>query len=115
MTTAVPAPPLRRAHCRGECTAAVLRDSHDRLLEVDTDPDALLELIETAVTWHELDYSGCAVVGPQEWLTFADRHRWVHPERAAWAFALAVDIVGRGSVRPDGPHLRAVGTPARAI
>jgi RimJ/RimL family protein N-acetyltransferase len=96
MTTVVPDPP-RVATCA--CTARH-RDHHDRLLAVDRDPDALLELFELAVTWHELDYSAEPVLGPREWMTFADDHRWLYPDRAAWAFALAVDVVGRRAVGP---------------
>lgn len=97
MTTVAPVP-SRLTSCGGECGAVEYRAHHDRLLAVDTDPDALLGLIELAVTWHELDYSTEPVVGPRAWLTFADRHDWTSPDRAAWAFALAVDIVGRRAV-----------------
>lgn len=82
---------------------------HDRLLTVDVDVDELLALLEMAVTWHELDYSDCDVVGPAAWLTFAENHRWTHPERAERAFSLAVDIVGRGtSGAPPRPALATV-------
>lgn len=97
MTTVAPVL-TRLSSCGGDCGAMEHRAHHDRLLAVDTDPDALLALVELAVTWHELDYSTEPVVGPREWLTFADRHDWTFPDRAAWAFALAVDIVGRGAV-----------------
>lgn len=97
MTTVAPVP--TRLSCRGgACGASTYREHHDRLLTVDTDPDALLGLIELAVTWHELDYSTEPVVGPRQWPTFVDRHHWMLPERAAWAFELAVDIVGRRAV-----------------
>jgi hypothetical protein len=92
MTTVAP---VRLVTCRGECGTTLYREHHDQLLSIDTDPDALLALIELAVTWHELDYSAEPVVGPGDWSTFAERHRWAYPERAAWAFGLAVDIVGR--------------------
>jgi hypothetical protein len=82
--------------CRGECPAAArYPDHHDLLLAVDTDPEALLALLELAVTWHELDYSDRPVIGPAEWLDFAASHEWVFPDRAERAFSLAVDIVGR--------------------
>lgn len=86
--------------CRACPTAARHAAHHDRLRSVDIDPDELLALFELAVTWHELDYSESSVIGPAGWLTFADSHEWIHPERAAWAFSLAVDIVGR---RVAGP------------
>jgi hypothetical protein len=72
------------------------------LLSVDINLDVLLELVEIAVTWHELDYSDSDLVGPADWLTFADQHSWRYPERAERAFNLAVDIVGRRHVG-DGP------------
>ena len=56
-------------HCR-DCAASPAHAAHhDRLLLVDVDPDELLALIEMAVTWDELDYSQCDVLGPAEWST----------------------------------------------
>jgi hypothetical protein len=97
--TAVSRAPLRLVTCRSACPAGPSRAHHDRLLAVDTDPVALLELIELAVTWHELDYSVTTMVGPAEWETFAQRHRWSCPEQAEQAFLLATDIVARGAPR----------------
>jgi len=55
----------RFSSCHGQCAvAARYPEHHDRLLAVDTDADALLELLEIAVTWHELDYSDAEVAGP---------------------------------------------------
>lgn len=105
MTTAqVPMPVTCR---RDWCRAAVRHPAHhDRLLTVDTSVDALLELLEIAITWHELDYSETPVVGPQDWLAFADEHVWRYPDRASRAFSLAVDIVGRRCGEPvSGPAL----------
>jgi hypothetical protein len=91
--------------CRGRCSVAARHaEHHDRLLTLDTDLDTLLELFEIAVTWHELDYSNADVIGPSDWLTFADTHTWRFPDRAARALSLAVDIAAR---RPDGPDPRA--------
>jgi hypothetical protein len=99
MTTAYA--PTRAAGCR-ECPALTHRpahrEHHDRLLTVDVDIDELLALLELAVTWHELDYSESAVMGPAEWLTFAQTHDWTDPERAERAFSMALDIVGRAAV-----------------
>lgn len=103
MTAAAHAP-LRLVTCRDACPAGPSRVHHDRLLAVDTDADALLELMELAVTWHELEHPWEALVGPAEWATFARRHRWVHPDRAERAFLLAGDIVVRGA-----PRARAAG------
>lgn len=96
MTNAQLAPPLC---CRGACAAAAAHPAHhDRLLRVDRSVEAMLELLEIAVTWHELDWSG--VVGPQQWLGFAAAHEWVDPQRAERVFSLAADIVGRGVAHP---------------
>lgn len=92
---------LRLAACRGRCAPALrCPEHHDRLLAVDSDPEALLELFEIAVTWHELDYSGEPLLGPADWLDFADAHLWRNPERAERAFGLALDVVGRAQVAP---------------
>lgn len=99
--------PMHFACRRDRCRAAVRNPAHhDRLLTVDTSFDALLELLEIAVTWHELDYSETLVVGPEDWLAFADEHAWRYPDRASRVFSLAVDIVGRRSVGPvPGPAI----------
>ncbi|GEL22424.1 hypothetical protein PSU4_13780 [Pseudonocardia sulfidoxydans NBRC 16205] len=95
MTTVAHAP-VQVMTCRGECPAAArYPDHHELLLAVDTDAEAMLGLLELAVTWHELDYTDEAVIGPAEWLDFAATHQWVFPDRAERAFSLAVDIVGR--------------------
>src|SRR5258708_6806032 len=99
MTTApVPLPITCR---RGRCLTAVRHPAHhDRLLTVDTNVGALLELLEIAVTWHELDYSETPVVGPQDWAAFADQHAWRYPDRARRAFSLAIDIAARRAAWP---------------
>jgi hypothetical protein len=91
---------MTAAHARTSCCRDRAAAHHDRLLQVDVDVDALLGLLEMAVTWHELDYSHCAVVGPAAWPTFVEDHQWTHRERAEQAFGLAVDIVGRGVAGP---------------
>lgn len=97
MTTARVHP--RFLACRGQCAPAHRSpEHHDRLLSVDINLDVVLELMDIAVTWHELDYSETDVIGPADWLTFADQHSWRYPERAERAFNLAVDIVGRRHV-----------------
>ncbi|MEJ2885238.1 hypothetical protein [Actinomycetospora aeridis] len=81
---------------------ATLRGSahHDRLLAVESDPDAVLDLLEIAVTWGELDYSGAEVVPPESWLDFASDHVWRCPDRALRLFALAADVALRGAPAP---------------
>ena len=71
------------------------RHHHDRLLTVEFDIDELLELLELAVTWEELDYSGAGVVPPDQWLYFAACHEWRDPDRAARIFSVATDIALR--------------------
>ncbi len=107
---------MTAAHARIRCCRdRTVAAHHDRLLRVDVDVDALLELLEMAVTWHELDYGPCAVVGPAAWSTFVEDHEWTRRDRAEQAFALAVDIVGRGAagappVVPLAPVISLVGS-----
>lgn len=95
------------APCRAGCAVEPgLQAHHDRLRTVETDPDELLDLLELAVTWGELDYSGATLLGPSCWLDFAVRHDWQDRERALRIFSLATDIAARsgapGAVRvPD--------------
>lgn len=82
--------------CPGVCPAAAEHPGHhDRLLAVDVDVAAVVELFEIAVTWRELDWSGSDVVGPRHWDGFAAAHEWADPECAERIFDLAADIVGR--------------------
>lgn len=86
--------------CR--CADRRWRAHHDRLLRVETDLDELLELLELAVTWTELDYSDAAVVPPERWTDFAMAHPWRDADRMERLFGLAADIAlrhGPGSVR----------------
>lgn len=90
------APELRS--CDRHCGfGRALRSHHDRLLLVDTDIDEMLDLMELAVTWGELDYSNELVIPPSQWLDFLDRHQWRNPSRAARIFTLATDIALRSS------------------
>lgn len=79
--------------CAGHCCAdSGGHPHHDRLLAVETDINELLELIELAVTWGELDYSGAPVIPPERWIDFAARHHWRDPHRVMRIFSLATDI-----------------------
>ncbi|GAA4755893.1 hypothetical protein [Actinomycetospora chibensis] len=82
------------------------RIHHDRLLRVEDDPDEVIELLELAVTWGELDYSESDVVPPEAWIDFAAGHRWRHPERVLRLFSVAADVALRG------PHLAPDHVPA---
>lgn len=86
--------------CHAGCPVdPALRRHHDRLLTVESDVEELLALVELAVTWGELDYSGAAVVPPEQWLEFAACHQWRDPERAARIFSVATDIARRAGQR----------------
>ncbi len=98
----VPMPLDHDAGC--ECPPSLRRCAHhDQLLAVDSDPDAVLDLFELAITWSELDYTGAEVLPPESWLDFAAEHHWRRPDRAARIFALASDVALRG---PRPPALR---------
>lgn len=99
--------PLPRVHqrvtalrCRAGCAVQpAAQHHHDRLLTVEFDMDELLELVELAVTWGELDYSGAGIVRPEQWLDFAACHEWRDPDRAARIFSVATDIALRSGRR----------------
>lgn len=87
-----------RAACTDGCTVDPARRAHhDRLLAVEHDADEVLELMELAVTWGELEYSGQPLVGPEQWVGFAATHLWVDAERAERIFSLAADIAARST------------------
>lgn len=95
------------ALCR--CDDRRWRAHHDRLLLVESDADELLELLELAVTWAELDYSATAVVPPERWAAFAGAHTWRDPEWIERLFGLAADIALRPAPCPIGAVLDVVG------
>ena len=105
-------PRLARLACHGGCRPdAARRAHHDRLLAVETDPDALLELFDLAVTWHELEYDAGAMIAPARWLAFAERHRWQDPARMERIFGLATDIAARAApTAPAAPLGMAAGS-----
>ncbi len=71
---------------------------HDRLLRVDRDSGEVLNLIELAVTWGELEYADRGVIPPSRWLEFAQAHRWQDADQAERILALATDVA-MGSMR----------------
>lgn len=78
--------------CRGRCPSGPARRAHhDELLRVETDHDAMLEFLELAVTWSELQYPA-EIIPPEQWLDFAVGHRWRDPELVLRVFSLATDI-----------------------
>ena len=90
--------PGDRGAVRCGCGPALRRGAHhDRLLAVESDPDAVLDLFEIAVTWGELDYTGADVLPPEAWIDFASDHVWRCPARVLRLFALASDVALRGA------------------
>jgi hypothetical protein len=84
----------RQSGCRDSCSFnAAAEWHHARLRTLENDPDALLEFLELAITWHELEYSNATHIPPDRWMAFADSHCWVHPARAQRIFSLATDVV----------------------
>lgn len=96
--------------CPAECRADLAhRAHHDRLLAVERDTDAVVELFETAVTWAELEYPEDTTIPPAQWVEFAERHRWQDPDRVLRIFLLAADMAGRGARPAPAPLVRASG------
>ena len=80
------------------CSCAFYRPArihHDRLLTVENDLDALIDLFDLAVTWGELDYSGQRLVEPVAWSEFVSSHRWQNVNRVQQIFQLATDVALR--------------------
>ena len=76
-------------------------DHHDRLLRLESNAfDPMVELIEIAATWHELEYGECEpVLGPDRWIEFAATHSWRQPERI---MDLMLGLVSMA--KPSGPQ-----------
>jgi hypothetical protein len=68
------------------------RAHHDRLLTVEWDADVLLDLVELAVTWGELESAGEDVIPPSQWGDFVAQHEWRDLPRVTRVFALAADV-----------------------
>jgi hypothetical protein len=87
-----------RLACRGRCrTDPARRAHHDRLLQVESDPDAMVDLFEMAVTWAEFEYPAETTIPPHEWPDLAGSHRWHDAERMQWIFGLAAEMAGRAA------------------
>lgn len=83
------------------CQDPARRGHHNLLLRVETDPDALLELFDLAVTWRELEYPAESMIAPERWPDFARQHRWLDQARVERIFGLAVDIARRATPLVD--------------
>lgn len=79
-----------------------LATHHDRLLAAETDLEALLEFMELAVTWGELDYSTSDVVPPAMWAAFCEQHTWRDPATMERIFDLATDLALRSQAGSAG-------------
>jgi hypothetical protein len=87
------ASPVRGRRCPESCVfAAAAQWHHARLLAVESDQDAVLELFELALTWHELEYSETQVVHPEQWMAFMENHVWADPDRIERIFSIATDV-----------------------
>jgi hypothetical protein len=64
-----------RCGCRFEQSAP---DHHRRLVALEREPmSSLVELIEMAATWGEVEYGETEpVIAPREWIEFAETHAW---------------------------------------
>jgi hypothetical protein len=72
---------------------SLARLHHDHLLRLETDPDAVVDLFELAVTWGELEYVNH--VEPNRWLEFVAAHRWTDQARVERIVGLAFDAALR--------------------
>ena len=87
-----------RLACHGQCRPDPERRAHhDRLLQVESVPDAMVELFEMAATWAEPAHPPQTTIPPDEWLDFAQRHHWHDADRMLWIFGLATDMALRAA------------------
>jgi hypothetical protein len=95
---------IEGAQCRETCAFdAAAQWHHRRLVTIESDRDVLLELIELAVTWPELEYSETTTIAPEQWIPFFDSHRWIDPDGVERIFSVATDIaiIATRAMTPD--------------
>ena len=86
--------PVRHVRCGATCAFDGATDlHHGRLTSLEYDQDVLLELMEMAVTWPELEYPESHTIPPDSWMAFAESHYWADPDRVERIFSIATDIV----------------------
>lgn len=87
--------PVLHVRCHAACVYldGAMEWHHDRLTAIEHDQDAVLELMELAVTWPELEHSEACTIPPASWEAFRESHRWQDPQRVERVFSLATDIV----------------------
>lgn len=93
--------------CRFEQSAPA---HHRRLVSLEADPMiSLVELIEMAATWNELEYGEIEpVIPPSEWIDFAEAHAWSDGDRVFDALVALASLVPRA-------HSTASAKPARVL
>ena len=96
--------------CRATCAFDGATDRHHgRLTAIEYDQDVLLELMEMAVTWPELEYPESHTIPPDSWMAFAESHRWADPDRVERIFSIATDIVMTARRTSHQPGRKAAG------
>ena len=80
--------------CRFEQTAPA---HHRRLVSLEAQPMmSLVELIEMAATWGEIEYGEAEpVIPPSEWIDFAEAHAWADGDRVFDALVALSSLVPR--------------------
>jgi hypothetical protein len=83
---------------------------HRRLVSLEAQPmTSLVELIEMAATWGEIEYGESEpVIPPSEWIEFAEAHAWADGDRVFDA------LVALASLAPR-PQPMATVTPIRRV
>jgi hypothetical protein len=112
-----------RAQCLETCTFDPAAPWHHRkLMTIESDQSAVLDLMELAITWPELEYSDTPTIAPGQWFSFVESHHWLDSGRVERIFSIATDIAMtamRASKRPlpssDCPIGQIADSPAVAI
>jgi len=78
--------------CRFEQSAPA---HHRRLMSLEAQPmTSLVELIEMAATWGEIEYGEFEpVIPPSEWIDFAEAHAWTDGDRVFDALVALASLV----------------------
>ncbi|WUJ70292.1 hypothetical protein OG809_34995 [Kribbella soli] len=72
-------------------------EHHRRLVSLEAQPMvSLVELIEMAATWGEIEYGETEpVIPPSEWIDFAEAHAWTDGDRVFDALVALASLVPR--------------------
>ncbi|GAB3201192.1 hypothetical protein GCM10027062_22660 [Nocardioides hungaricus] len=95
-----------RCGCRFEQSAPA---HHRRLVALEHEPmTSLVELIEMAATWGELEFGESEpVIAPADWIQFAQEHAWSDADRVFDAL-VALSSIALSSVAPARSSLATV-------